>query len=149
MTLLPALVSKGGFELMMIRRVGRAAIYRQHLPGGNPDHDGYEVILPQVRNTNHNGEPVEPYEGYPAAESWGKKGWTFNTLAKAVEKLKHLANGSDLGTGRRRNHFEESRSYPLIANRQRIVPVTRRFGSAAKRKPFFFRTLRAHAQLDP
>src|SRR5213596_2853447 len=91
MTPLPASISKAGFELTLIKRVGRLAIYRQHLPGGNPDHDAYEVILPQVRNTDHKGQPVEVYEGYPVAESWGKKGWTFTSLAKAVQKLKKLA----------------------------------------------------------
>ncbi len=106
MTPLPAVIRKGGFELTMITRVGRAAIYRQHLPGGNPDRDAYEVILPQVRNTDHKGEPVEPYEGYSAAESWGKKGWTFTSLAKAVQKLKELAQkASCAGTVSRKNRF--------------------------------------------
>ncbi len=111
MTPLPAVIRKGGFELTMITRVGRAAIYRQHLPGGNPDRDAYEVILPQVRNTDHKGEPVEPYEGYPAAESWGKKGWTFTSLAKAVQKLKELAQkASCAGTVSRKNRFHGRRS---------------------------------------
>jgi hypothetical protein len=69
-TPLPTIIRKAGFELAMIRRIGRAAVYRQHLPGGKPDHDAYEVILAQIRNTNHDGEAVEPYEGYPAAESF-------------------------------------------------------------------------------
>jgi hypothetical protein len=86
MTLLSPVIRKGGFELTMITRVGRSAAYRQHLPGGNPDHEAFEVILPQTRTTNHKGEPVEPYESYPAAESWGKKAWTFTSLAKAFQK---------------------------------------------------------------
>ena len=101
MTPLQAVIRKGGFELTLIRRIGRVAIYRQHLSGGNPDHDAYEVILTQVRNTNHKGQPVEPYEGYPSAESWGKKGWTFTGLAKAVQKLKQLA-GEGLVRGNRK-----------------------------------------------
>jgi hypothetical protein len=106
MTPLPSVIRKAGFELTMIRRVGRVAIYRQHLPGGNPDHDAYEVILPQVRNTNHEGQPVEPYEGYPSAESWGKKGWTFTDLPKAVQKLEKLAGkASCSGTVSRTNRF--------------------------------------------
>ena len=107
MTLLGAAIRKGGFELTLIRRVGRVALYRQHLPGGNPDHDAYEVILPQVRNTNHEGEPVAPYEGYPTAESWGKKGWTFTSLAKAVQKLKKLPQkASRAGTVSRKNRLD-------------------------------------------
>jgi hypothetical protein len=107
MTSLPAVIRKAGFEFTMIRRIGRAALYRQHLPGGNPDHDAYEVILPQVRNTNHTGQPVEAYEGYPAAESWGKKGWTFTSLTKAVHKLQQLTGkASRTGTVSRRNRFE-------------------------------------------
>jgi len=91
MTSLPTTVHKDKFELALVRRVGRVAIYRQHRPVGNPDHDAYEVILAQVRNTNHKGQPVGPYEGYPAAGSWGKKGWTFTDMAKAVQKLNELA----------------------------------------------------------
>jgi hypothetical protein len=111
MTPLPAVIRKAGFELTMITRVGRAAIYRQHLLGGNSDHDAYEVILPQVRNTDHNGQPVEPYEGWPSAESWGRKGWTFTGLAKAVQKLKQLAQkASPTGTVTRRNRGDGQRS---------------------------------------
>jgi hypothetical protein len=83
-TPLPTVIRKGGFELTMIRRAGPVAVYRQHFPGGEPDHDAYEVILAQERNTNHKGEFVRPYEAYPAAESWGKKGWTFTDLAEAA-----------------------------------------------------------------
>src|SRR5438093_13044762 len=107
MTPLPASISKAGFELTLIKRVGRLAIYRQHLPGGNPDHDAYEVILPQSRNTNYSGQPIEPYEGYPAAESWGKKAWTFTSLAGALRKLEQLAQkASCRGTVSRRNRFD-------------------------------------------
>ena len=107
MTLLPPIIRKAGFELTLIRRIGRAAIYRQHVLGGNPDHDAYEVILAQIRTTNHKGEPVESYEGYPAAESWGKKGWTFTGLAKAVQKLKQLAHkASRAGTVSRKNRLD-------------------------------------------
>lgn len=107
MTPLPTIIRKAGFELALVLRTGRVAIYRQHLLGGNPEHDAYEVILPQVRTTNHQGEPVEPYEGYPSAESWGKKGWTFTSLAKAVQKLKQLAGkASCAGTVSRRNRFD-------------------------------------------
>jgi hypothetical protein len=111
MTPLSAVICKAGFELTLIRRLGRMAIYRQHLPGGNPAHDAYEVILPQVRNTDYEGQPVEPYEGYPAAESWGKKGWTFTSLAKAVQKLKEVAgNASRVGTVSRKNRVDGPQS---------------------------------------
>jgi hypothetical protein len=128
-TPLPAVTRKGGFELTMVKRVGRIAIYRQHLPGGDPDHDAYEVILPQVRNTNHKGEPVEAYEGYPAAESWGKKGWTFTSLTRAAQKLKQLAQkASRAGTVSRKNRLEGQTRIRsrLKANASRFVPATRR-----------------------
>jgi hypothetical protein len=105
MTPLGAVIHKDKLELALVRRVGKVAIYRQHRPGGNPDHDAYEVILAQVRNTNHKGETVDPYEGYPAAGSWGKKGWTFTDLAEAVQKLNELAQkASCAGTLSRKNH---------------------------------------------
>src|SRR5215470_14792464 len=110
MTPLPRIVRKGGFELSLVLRTGRVAVYRQHLPDGNLDHDAYEVILPQVRTTNHKGEPVKPYEAFPSAESWGTKGWTFTNLDKAFQKLLHLTKrapkkASCAGTVSRRNRF--------------------------------------------
>jgi hypothetical protein len=145
MTPLPAVIRKAGFKLTLIRRVGRVAIYRQHLPGGNPDHDAYEVILPQVRDTNHKGQPVEPYEGYPSAESWGKKGWTFTGLAKAIEKLTGLAQkASCAGTVSRRNRFDGRGSLggSRVAKASRFVlpsdnfmqPVRQRFQTPAERE---------------
>ena|SRR5438477_6046978 len=124
MTPLLASISKAGFELTLIKRAGRVAVYRQHLPGGNPDHDAYEVILPQVRNTNRKGHPVKPYECYPAAASWGKKGWTFTSLAKAVQKLKKLAQkASRAGTVSRRNRLDgsEAPSGRLITRSSRLT----------------------------
>jgi hypothetical protein len=129
MSPLPTVIRKGGFELTLIRRVGRVALYRQHLPGGNPDHDAYEVILPQLRDTDHTGQPVEPYEGYPAAEAWGQKGWTFTCLTKAVQKLKHLAQKSSrVRTVSRKNRFKGQPSIRSrrIANASLFVPATRR-----------------------
>jgi len=123
MTPPPTLIRKAGFELVMIRRLGRGAIYRQHFLGGNPDHDAFEVILPQSRNTNHKGQPVEPYEGYPATESWGKKGWTFTSLAGAVQRLKQLAQkASCRGTVSRKNRFDAQRR---ITVRSRLRPASR------------------------
>lgn len=117
MTPLPAIIGKAGFELRRVKRVGRVAIYRQHLPGANPDHDAYEVVLVQVRDTNHRGEPVGAYEGYPSAESWGKKGWTFTNLDKAFQKLLQLRKratqkASRTGTVSRRNRFDGQGSPP-------------------------------------
>jgi hypothetical protein len=114
MTPLPSLIRKGGFELMLVLRTGRVAIYRQHQPGGDPDHDTYEVILQQVRNTNHEGEPVKPYETFPSAEAWGKKGWTFTNVDKAFQKLLQLRGratqkASCRGTVSRRNRRDGRR----------------------------------------
>jgi len=124
-TPLPTVIHKGGFDLTLVRRAGRAAIYRQHFPRDNPAHDAYEVILPLSRTTNHKGQPVEPYEGYPAAESWGKKGWTFTELGKAVQKLEQLAHkASCRGTVSRKNRFDARRSHwgrSLAAKASRFV----------------------------
>ena len=87
MTPLPTTLSKGGFELTLVSRKGKTSIYRQHWRSGNPDNDAYEVVLPRVFNTDFRGQPVEPYESYPVSEEWGKRGWTFTTLAGAQNKL--------------------------------------------------------------
>ena len=72
MTPLPEVIRKRGFELTLVSRKGKAAIYRQHWPGGNPDNDAYEVILPRLLNTDFDGQPVEPHESYPESEAWGE-----------------------------------------------------------------------------
>jgi len=98
---------KGGLALTLVRRNGKAAIYRQHAPSGNPDNDAYEVILPRVLNTDFNGQPVEPHESYPESEAWGNRGWTFKTLSEAqrkVEKVSQKAARSQKGL--RRNRFD-------------------------------------------
>jgi hypothetical protein len=129
---LPSVIRKNGFELTMVRRVGRVAIYRQHLPTGNPTHDAYEVILAQSRNTNHEGEPVRPYECYPAAESWGKKGWTFTNLAEAVQKLQRLTGKvSRAGTVKRKNRFDSQgsiQSVPIASHGSQPVLARQSFG---------------------
>lgn len=139
MTLLGAVIRKGGFELTLIRRVGRVPLYRQHLPGGNPDRDAYEVILPQMRDTDHTGQPVEPYEGYPAAESWGQKGWTFTDLAKAVQNLKHLAGkASRVGTVRRKTRLGVNRRVgvrSVLNSASRLVLASNDFAPAQRTKP--------------
>jgi hypothetical protein len=128
---LPSPIHKGGFELTMLKRLGRVAIYRQHLPGGSPDQDAYEVILPQTRTTKYTGEAVDPYEGYPAAESWGKKGWTFTSLAKAIKKLKRLQKFAQKGpcsgtVSRKTRHGGQGRLRGgSLANFSQLIPVTR------------------------
>jgi hypothetical protein len=146
-TPLPAAIRKDGFELKLVRRIGRAAVYRQHFLRGIPDHDAYEVILPQVRNTNHEGETIEAYEGFPSAESWGTKGWTFTNLDKAVQKLLQLGkrasqNAPCSGTVSRRNRFDGQRRIRrgLLAKHARPAPVSEPFA------PSFHRTSRTPMQ---
>jgi hypothetical protein len=104
MTPLPRTVRKDDFDLVQVLRNNKVAIYRQHRPDSDAIYDAYEVILPQVRNTNYKGEPVEAYEGYPSAESWGEKGWTFTNFDDAFEKLlKVTRKASRTRTVSRRN----------------------------------------------
>jgi hypothetical protein len=91
MTPLPEVIRKGGFDLTLVSRKGKAAIYWQHWPSGNPDNDAYEIILPRVLNTNFLGEAVPPYEAYPKAEECGIKGWTLTTLDGAKRKLEEAS----------------------------------------------------------
>lgn len=144
MTLLPAVMRKAGFELTLIKRRGQAAIYRQHFPGANPDHDAFEVILAQCRTTNHKGQAVEPYEGYPATESWGRKGWTFTSLAKALQKLNRLAEASRRGTVSRKNRFDArptQRGRSLGAKASRLVVASNNLVSPSRHR-------RVHRQVN-
>jgi hypothetical protein len=130
MTQLPMVIHKAGFELVLIRRAGSVALYRQHFPRGNADNDAYEVILPQCRNTNRNGHLVEPYEGYSAAEFWGKKAWTFTGLAQTFQKLKQFAQkASCRGTVGRKNRFagQTGTRTRLMANGPKVRASNRPF----------------------
>jgi hypothetical protein len=92
--------------------------------------------LPQMRHTDHNGHPAAPYEGYPSAESWGTKGWTFTSLAKALAKAQQLAQkASCAGTVSRRNRFDGRKGLRgrLMGHRPRTVPLTNRFPLPAGR----------------
>ena len=163
MTPLPAVIRKAGFELRLALRNGRVAIYRQHQPGSDPNHDAYEVILPQVRSTNHKGERVGPYEAFPSPESWGIKGWTFTNLDKAFQKLlqlrmRALQKASRAGTVSRRNRRAakgSSAEGSLIANKvSQLVPAPkslappvgakRPVASAAEGEASFGRSFHAH-----
>lgn len=80
---LPKQLSRDGFELTLIERKNSRAIYRQHLKGGNPTNDAFEVIIPNVWKKDREGKDCEPWESYPHQNQWGKKGWTFTTLEAA------------------------------------------------------------------
>lgn len=85
---LPNTLSKDGFTLTLVKRQGRAALYRQKGPGRGEE--AFEVIIPNVYSRDFNGDQVEPYESYPGAGEWGRKGWTFLNKDKANQKLKEL-----------------------------------------------------------
>lgn len=89
MKLLPKTLGKDGFDLTLVRREGRAAIYRQTLRGEERVPPAFEVIIPNVYSRNFSG-PCEPYESYPGGGEWGRKGWTFLSLEAAEAKLEAL-----------------------------------------------------------
>lgn len=98
---LPKTLTKDGFTLTLIKRQGRTAIYKQSRKGMY--HVAYEVIIPNVYNRDFNGAEVEPYESYPGAGEWGRKGWTFLDSDKANNKLEEInesKNDSSTKTGR-------------------------------------------------
>jgi len=130
MTPLPLTVGKAGFELSQLIRNGKVAIYRQHRPGSDSVHDTYEVILPQVRNTNHKGDSVDPYEAFPSKESWGKKGWTFTTFDEAFNKLLQLIGRASCAGTASPKIASVGRTDPTYRTlrRSRVKAITKRSG---------------------
>jgi hypothetical protein len=85
---LPDNFTSKGFEYILERRRGSAAIYRQRWLKGSAE--AFEVVIPRIANRRFiqgKWQESEPYEIYPGAEQWSRFGWTFTDLDRAVRKL--------------------------------------------------------------
>ena len=95
--------TKHGYRFTQIRRVGRHAIYRQHVNGG--DADRYEVVRIRLQPASViQNRPIPARESYPNDEQWGKTAWTCWNLADAEAKLADLVEKDRI---REENHTND------------------------------------------
>lgn len=85
---------KSDWSHEQIKRSGDVAIYKRwkeegKFPASLKPH--YEVIVIKSHNGYLvGGVYVEPAETYPGSSSWGKLGWSYDSLKKAEEKFNSL-----------------------------------------------------------
>ena len=89
MKTLPKQFRKGGFDYILVERIGNAAIYRQtKLPAL---HECYEVgRIRQNKAREAFGRQIEASESWPSSEEWGRLAWTYRDLRHARERLATL-----------------------------------------------------------
>jgi len=88
---LPTTFKKGGWLHKQLQRNGNIAIYERTLNG---ERRHWEVIRVQVAKNSYtfpNGKEIEAGdESYPTDRMWGKYGFTFACLDKAIKKAEEL-----------------------------------------------------------
>jgi len=73
---LPERFRQKGFELELVQRTKKVALYKRYQ--SNPAKCHYEVIVVQSHNGRMIGDRfIEPAEFYPSDSQWGQSGWTF------------------------------------------------------------------------
>ena len=89
MKTLSKLITKKGFTLKQLERVGDKAIYEQSKSGYTPK--SYEVVkIGRHNGYELGGQYIKPAETYPGTSLWGIKGWTYQSLTAAEAKFKKI-----------------------------------------------------------
>jgi hypothetical protein len=77
-----------GYE--QIAREGMVALYRQtHTASGVVRYETVRLHI-QAAHTWPNGQTTPEKEAYPSSTAWGRRGWTFFTLAEAQAHMQTL-----------------------------------------------------------
>src|SRR4051794_26664161 len=79
-----------GFQYEQVAREGMVAIYTQtHTASGVVRYETVRLHI-QAAHTWPNGTTTPEKEAYPSATAWGRRGWTFFTLAEAQTQMQAL-----------------------------------------------------------
>jgi hypothetical protein len=82
-----------GFQYAQIAREGMVTIYSQtHTASGVVRYETVRLHI-QAPHTWPNGVTTPEKEAYPSATAWGRRGWTFFTLAEAQTQMQALLAG--------------------------------------------------------
>jgi hypothetical protein len=84
-----------GFQYAQIAREGMVALYSQtHTASGVVRYETVRLHI-QAEHTWPNGTTTPEKEAYPSATVWGRRGWTFFTLADAQTQMQALLAQQD------------------------------------------------------
>jgi len=99
---LPEKFTKGGFDFVLVKRIGLVALYQKirdfDFRVGKvwktfKHRDSWEVFIIQQHAAREiAGVKIEACEAVPCSESWGIKGWSYMTLADAEKRFNTLIN---------------------------------------------------------
>jgi hypothetical protein len=79
-----------GFQYTQLAREGMVAIYTQtHTASGTIRYETVRLHI-QAEHTWPNGTTTPEKEAYPSSTSWGRRGWTFFTVAEAQPQMQAL-----------------------------------------------------------
>ena len=78
------------FRYRQVARQGDVAIYTQEHKASRVQRFEVVHIRTQREHTWPDGTVTPEKEAYPASASWGRRGWTFSTLAGAQAKVAAL-----------------------------------------------------------
>ena len=81
---LPKTFTKGGFDFIVIERLGNVALLSKTKNGAK----SYEVVIIQSHNGYTIGnKTIEAAESMPPSESWGRLGWSYTSLDEAIKRF--------------------------------------------------------------
>lgn len=85
---LPGQLRHDGFDLRLVKRVGRVALYEKT----KGEYTCWEIILVRKRSGRllPTGKFLPARECYPASSDWGIRGWTAMTLTRAKKRFNEL-----------------------------------------------------------
>ncbi len=99
MNTIPDHFTKNGYHYRLIERTAVGAIYSQSTVENLPPNGkacAYEVVRVRVRKERQTSAKMGGFsfpggEYLPGSNEWGRHGWTFDSLAKAQERLNAIS----------------------------------------------------------
>ncbi len=99
MNTIPERFTKSGYHYRLLERTAVGAIYSQSTVPDLPPNGkacAYEVVRVRIRKERTATAKMGAFnfpagEYLPGSNEWGRQGWTFETLAKARERLNAIS----------------------------------------------------------
>lgn len=85
-------ITRDGFRMIQVRRLGQYAIYRrERLTTGVTHYEAIKILVEtKTRKLPSGALRNAGSERYPSSNEWGKYGWTCKTIEEAEAKLREL-----------------------------------------------------------
>lgn len=85
----PKQFTRDGYIFAEVWRQANVAIYSQTREGARAP-AAWELVKLRVVKAHPKDVDQSPKENYPSSEEWGKRGWTFLTLAEPQDRATRL-----------------------------------------------------------